>query len=214
MQDVRRRLPNDLSVPASSIDIALCDAESRVESILPDRYRKLLTRVEGEVLVFCACEGQLSEGVSLPAASNMVLFANLSGLYADRRVADEMDSSAWTLDEHGEIVTFSPGLAWGTRIVAYLRAGKEPRVGYVSENVLERPSGQSRVSETKSALPALHQPRVDSHGPRIAPVDRDDGLRIPCLPGVANPALRRFLLGAAERRSDPALSQVPVNRRP
>ena len=107
--DVSRRLPGDLTVSPVMIDAALCDAESHVEAFLPDRYRKLLSRVEGEVLVFCACEGQLSEGVSLPAASNMVLFANLSGLYADRRVADEMDSSAWTLDEHGEIVTFSPG---------------------------------------------------------------------------------------------------------
>jgi len=123
VDDVRRRLPGDLSLGgASAIEAALGDAETRVEAALPDRYRRLLRRVEGEVLVPAAAEGQLSAAVGLPAASNLDLYA-LPGpyvpfSYADRSPDDAMDPAAYSLDDAGEIVTFSPALARGTRIIA------------------------------------------------------------------------------------------------
>ena len=116
---VLRRLPGDLShAGASLVEAALADAEARVEAALPDRYRRLLRRVEGEVIVPAASVGQLSAAIGLPAASNLVLYADYVGPYADRSPADAMAPSTYALDEGGEIVTFSPALAEGTRILA------------------------------------------------------------------------------------------------
>ena len=117
--DVLRRLPGDLaSTSHSVVEAAMTDAETRVEAALPDRRRRLLSRVEGEVIVGAATEGQLSAAVALPVASSLVLYADYTGPYADRSAADAMDDSAYELDEDGEIVAFSPALAEGTRIVA------------------------------------------------------------------------------------------------
>jgi hypothetical protein len=119
VDDVRRRLPGDLALGgASAIEAALGDAEARVEAALPNRYRQLLRRVEGEVLVPAAAEGQLSAAVGLPAASGLVLYPDFVGPYANRSPADAMDPSTYTLDDAGELVTFSPALARGTRILA------------------------------------------------------------------------------------------------
>jgi len=117
--DVLRRLPGDLAGTShSAVEAAMTDAETRVEAALPDRYRRLLSRVEGEVAVAEATEGQLSAALALPAASNLVLYADYTGLYADRRGDDAMDDSAYALGEEGDTVTFSPALGEGTRIVA------------------------------------------------------------------------------------------------
>lgn len=117
--DVLRRLPGDMAGTShSAVEAAMADAETRVEAALPDRYRRLLSRVEGEVAVAEATEGQLSAALALPAASNLVLYADYTGLYADRKAADAMDASAYALGEGGGTVTFSPGLNEGTRIVA------------------------------------------------------------------------------------------------
>jgi len=102
----------------AAVEAALGHAEALIEAQLPDRYRRLLRRVEGEVLVDAATEGQLTAAVGLPAASGLVLYADFAGPYADRSQADAMDPSAYELDEAGEIVTFSPGLAEGTRVLA------------------------------------------------------------------------------------------------
>ena len=119
VDDVRRRLPGDLAhVSLGSVEAAMEGAEARVEAALPDRYRRLLSRVEGEVLVGAATEGQLSAALALPAASGLALYADFTGPYADRAAADAMDAAAYELDEEGEIVTFSPALTEGTRVAA------------------------------------------------------------------------------------------------
>ena len=117
--DVLRRLPGDLaSTSLATVEAAMSDAETRVEAALPERYRRLLSRVEGEVVVRAATEGQLSAAIGLPVASDLVLYADYAGPYADRAAADAMDGSAYELDEEGEMVAFSPALGEGTRIVA------------------------------------------------------------------------------------------------
>ena len=116
--DVSRRLPRDLTVSPVMIDAALCDAEAHVEAFLPDRYRKLLSRVEGEVLVFCATEGQISAAIGLPAATNLVLYGNVRGPFSYRRAADQLPSSSYSLSETGDVVLFSVGMLPGTRIIA------------------------------------------------------------------------------------------------
>ena len=119
VDDVLRRLPGDLAHTGhAAVEAAMDDAETRVEAALPDRYRRLLSRVDGEVIVAEATEGQLSAAIGLPAASGLTLYADFAGPYADRAAADAMDASAYGLDVDGEIVTFSPALAEGTRVVA------------------------------------------------------------------------------------------------
>ena len=103
--DVLRRLPGDMAGTSHGVvESALADAETRVEAALPERVRRLLRRVEGEVLVAAATEGQLSAAVGLPAASNLVLYADFAGPYADRTAADAMDASAYELDGEGRVV--------------------------------------------------------------------------------------------------------------
>jgi len=102
----------------SQVEAAMHDAEARVEAALPDRYRRLLSRVEGEVIVRAATEGQAEAAIGLPAASGLVLYADLACPYPDRSAADEMAPSTYTLDEAGATVIFSPPLSRGTRIVA------------------------------------------------------------------------------------------------
>jgi len=116
---VRRRLPGDLAQAAPSlVEAALADAEARVEAALPERYRRLLARVEGEVIVPSASEGQLTAALGLPAARRLVLYANLARPYPDRTAADAMDPATYQLAEGGEYVTFAPALARGTRVLA------------------------------------------------------------------------------------------------
>lgn len=119
VDDVLRRLPGDLAHTGhATVEAAMDDAETRVEAALPDRYRRLLSRVDGEVIIAEATEGQLSAAIGLPAASGLTAYADYTGPYADRTAADAMDDSAYDLDVDGEIVTFSPALGEGTRVVA------------------------------------------------------------------------------------------------
>jgi len=117
--DVLRHLPPDTDrLAPSRIEAAMAEAEARIEAALPERYRRLLRFVQGEVIVRAATDGQASATVGLPAASGLVLYADLTGPYADRTRADEMPASAYELDEDGETITFSPALARGTRVAA------------------------------------------------------------------------------------------------
>ncbi|HUT35046.1 MAG TPA: hypothetical protein VNE39_16265 [Planctomycetota bacterium] len=117
--DVLRRLSGSgAQLTISQVEAAMSDAEARIEAALPDRYRRLLSCVEGDVIVRAATEGQAEAAIGLPAAAHLVLYADLACPYPDRSAADEMDPSAYTLDEAGEKVAFSPPLSRGTRVVA------------------------------------------------------------------------------------------------
>jgi len=117
--DVVRRLPGDFGgTSLATVEAALTDAEIRVEAALPARYRRLLCRVEGEVIVPAAAAGQASADLALPAASALTLYADFAGPYADRAAADAMDASAYELNEDGDAVAFAPALVEGTRVVA------------------------------------------------------------------------------------------------
>ena len=117
--DVLRRLAGSgATLTISQVEAAMDDAEARIEATLPDRYRRLLSRVEGEVIVRAATDGQAEAALGLPAASGLVLYADLACPYPDRSTADEMPPSAYTLDEAGATVLFSPPLSRGTRVVA------------------------------------------------------------------------------------------------
>lgn len=118
-------------------EAAMGQAEARVEARLPDRYRRLLRRVEGDVVVPAATEGQLTAVISLPAASGLALYADYAGPYADRTPADAMDASAYGLNDDGDIITFSPALVEGTRIVADYGHTLSEGIGVLADLVAE-----------------------------------------------------------------------------
>jgi len=94
----------------------LVRAESLVISKLPERYRRLVERVDGELIVRNAEPGQASASLGLPPAATVKLYRNFAGMLEDLPLAGELDASAWSLDE--QAVTFDPPLAEGDRILA------------------------------------------------------------------------------------------------
>ena len=102
----------------SVVGAAMDDAEALVEAHLPERTRRLLSRVEGEVVVAAASPLQATASVALGAASGLVLYADFAGPYADRTRADRMDESLYSLGGDGLTITFSPALAEDTRVAA------------------------------------------------------------------------------------------------
>ena len=102
----------------SVVGAALDDAEALVEAHLPDRYRRLLRRVEGEIVVAAASPSQATATVALGAASNLVLYPDHVGPYADRVRADRMDESLYSLGGDGVTITFSPALSENARVAA------------------------------------------------------------------------------------------------
>ncbi|MFP4058713.1 MAG: hypothetical protein ACLF0G_17740 [Candidatus Brocadiia bacterium] len=102
----------------SVLRAALAGAEACIEAALPDRYRRLLRRVEGELLVDRATAGQLAAALALRQATGLVLYADYAGPYADRGPDDAMEPSRYALEPDGQTVVFSPALAEGTRVLA------------------------------------------------------------------------------------------------
>jgi len=94
----------------------LIRAESLVISKLPERYRRIIERVEGELIVRTAEPGQTAASLGLPPAGSVTLYRNFTGMLEDLPLADELDPSAWSLDE--QAVTFDPPLTEGDRILA------------------------------------------------------------------------------------------------
>ena len=100
----------------------LVRAEGFVISKLPERYRKLLDRVDGEVIVRSAAAGQTSALLGLePVEGDVKLYKNFAGLLEELGPDDEMDAGEWSLSERA--ITFSPGLAEGDRVLASYGVG-------------------------------------------------------------------------------------------
>ncbi|NQT86939.1 hypothetical protein HQ560_09255, partial [bacterium] len=74
------------------IQAALVGASALVEASLSERYRRLLSRVEGEVIVGEAESGQTTATLGLAEASTLVLYEDYAGCYADRSQVDAMDT--------------------------------------------------------------------------------------------------------------------------
>jgi len=100
------------------VQAALTGAAALVEASLPERYRRLLSRVEGEMLVADAQASQTTATLGLAGASGLVLYDDYTGPYADRSQLDAMSTGLYTLGGDRQTVTFSPALTEGTRIVA------------------------------------------------------------------------------------------------
>ena len=104
------------------LEAAMAWAEAEVEAQLPSRYRALLSRVEGEVIVRRATAGQTTAtlcNIALPfaaAPTGVVLYRNYRGEWPDRTASDAMAASEFSLD--GRAVTFTGALAEGDQVVA------------------------------------------------------------------------------------------------
>jgi hypothetical protein len=121
----------------STILAALDDAQARVEAHLPDRYRRMLTRVEGELIVPQAEPSQSQATLALGPATTLVLYDNYRGQYADRSPDDAMGTSTYSLDADGVTVHFSPPLAAGARIAADYEHELTDGVGVLADLVAE-----------------------------------------------------------------------------
>jgi hypothetical protein len=104
------------------VEACMAAAEAEIESLLPARYRAMLSRVEGEVIVRRAASGQTAATLcqtALPfaaAPSGVKLYRNYRGDWADRQESDEMAAGEFSVD--GRTVTFAAGLSEGDRVVA------------------------------------------------------------------------------------------------
>jgi hypothetical protein len=78
----------------------------------------MLSRVEGELIVPSAASGQAQATLALGPTTNVVLYDNYRGDYADRSPEDAMGGSTYSLEPDGETVSFSPPLAAGACIAA------------------------------------------------------------------------------------------------
>ena len=97
-------------------------AENEVVSLLPARYRRLLSRVEGEVVCRRAAPGQTSVVLcNIPnpfttSPSNVRLYLNYSGDWHDRRPSDQVDEGDYSIE--GRVVTFAAPLGEGDSLLA------------------------------------------------------------------------------------------------
>jgi len=94
----------------------LVRAESFVVSKLPERYRRMLERVAGEIIVSSAQEGQTTAVLALPPGEDVKLYKNFTGILAELSHYPEMAQDSWTLE--GQTVTFDPPLAAGDMVLA------------------------------------------------------------------------------------------------
>jgi len=110
--DVLHRLPGAVEddFGEAAILAALDDAEARVEAALPDRVRRLLTRVEGEVLAAGAVPPLAQAVLTFGAAGGLVLYDGVTGDYADRSPDQRLAPTAYTLGEDRRTLAFDPPL--------------------------------------------------------------------------------------------------------
>jgi len=99
----------------------LVRAEGFVVSKLPDRYRGLLRRVEGEVIVRRASDGQDAAVLGLTPSGGVRLYLNFEGMLSELEPGDELDEARWSVD--GRTLSFEPGLREGDRVLASYDVG-------------------------------------------------------------------------------------------
>lgn len=115
---------NDLS-DADALGI-IEEQEAMVESYLRHKYQRLLRRVEGEVAVRFAYDGQTVCRATLTPVVSMRVFKNFprSRAWADRRPSEAMDPSEYSLNvATGEIVFVVPLLENDRVFLDYEHAG-------------------------------------------------------------------------------------------
>jgi len=99
----------------------LVRAESFVVSKLPERYRRMLNRVTGELIVSRAQEGQTTAALALAPGVDVQLYKNFTGMLEELSRYPQMPADSWSLEE--QAVTFAASLAAGDMVLACYDVG-------------------------------------------------------------------------------------------
>ena len=117
-ENVLAELPGLTATDASqaTIEEKMYNAYDLLKSGLPEFYRGMLSRVEGEYIVTSATAGQTTATLGVSGASNIKLYQTFSGSWDARTDYDKLDTAYWS--ESSGTITFSPGLSRNDWVVA------------------------------------------------------------------------------------------------
>lgn len=94
------------------------ETERLIFSILPDEIQRKLTRIEGEVLIRKARDGDSTATLGITdSPTSLLLYKNPTGRLRDLDDNDEMPTAEYSHDGSG-VITFSPALTRGDMILA------------------------------------------------------------------------------------------------
>jgi hypothetical protein len=107
---------NDLSNAAALAIIE--EQEAIVESYLRHKYQRLLRRVEGEIAVRFAFEGQATCRATLTPITSIEVYKNWprTRAWADRRPGEAMDPSEYSVNFSTGVITFAQALSENDQI--------------------------------------------------------------------------------------------------
>lgn len=117
--DVIQPGESDAQILRDDVDDVLLEREDYVCSRLPERYRRLLRHVDGEVLTPHAIGGEATATLALtPTEGTVRLYRNyrVGRPWRDRNPHDTMEASEYAVD--GRVVTLSTAMANGERLYA------------------------------------------------------------------------------------------------
>lgn len=106
------------AVTHADVDNTILEWEDTIFSRLPARYKRLLTRVDGEVLTKYATGSETTFTLSLLTASNLKLYVNLACPWDGRCYADEWPTTNYSYVGATGVITPTGTLAQGSTLIA------------------------------------------------------------------------------------------------
>jgi len=91
--------------------------DSYVCSRLPEKYRRMLTKVEGEILVTYATNNLTTVTTGLKPISNLMIYPNYSKNWKNRFPIDTLDTDDYSYVALTGVITFDTALVDGTSII-------------------------------------------------------------------------------------------------
>lgn len=130
--------PGDLS--AADCEAIIAIQEDRVLSALPDKHRKLMRRVDGEVLTRYATAGQatLKTGLTPVVVGSLALYVDFPEAlaWADRNPSHALELAAFSLNSASGIITLVTPLKEGQRVAAEYEHGAASKNLWLRELVV------------------------------------------------------------------------------
>ncbi len=127
-------------ISSVTVDSIVETQESRLLSHLPERERRLIRRVEDEILTEYATEGQTSFQLGLYPLdeSSLKLYKNYSQSrsYFERTYEDAVSTDDYTVDADTGVITFVEGLRKGDRLYAEYNHSAAQNFLYLKETVI------------------------------------------------------------------------------
>jgi len=156
------------------------------KSRLPEKYRAMHTKIEGEILVKSATSAQTSATLKItPTTGTLKLYKNFPPASYDYRTdEDKMDSTLWSLST--AIVAFSPGLERGDSVFSdYSHTLPTPpptlkalALRWLAYDILSQHGEMSEFSEQTKSLKEYFETMLaelkESEGGRASGIDYFD----------------------------------------